>query len=232
MNDANKNKRLSVVKMAGNALLLQIICLFVAFLGIISKDSASIQQFWLLSRYCLIIGAICYFCMICFGLFLRRAFFVHLFCSMSVFLWITPLMLAGFELSGKNIPLLFLIAFLCLINIIVSYKSTLSKVVSKDIPVEKSGRLDVKNGTWDLDKKMIIDESSSVSESIVKILIPLGAVLGTFLYRNFPGQENLLATLYNFVIAVAISGLIGIHIAISRYILLVEKKYNKHIQVF
>jgi hypothetical protein len=105
---------------------------------------------------------------------------------------------------------------------VVSYQSTLNKVDSKDMPAVKSGRLDIKNGMWDLEKPLFVDESKSASVGIVKMLIPMGAVLGTFLNRNFPGQENILTTFY-FVVVVAISNIIGIHFAASRYILLVEK---------
>jgi hypothetical protein len=109
MNDTNK--RLSVIKMTGYALLLQVVFFLAAFLGVIRKDFMSIQHFWLIARYCLIIGVICYVIMICTGMILRRAFFVHLYFSASVPFWIIPLMLTGFELSARNTTLLYSIVF-------------------------------------------------------------------------------------------------------------------------
>lgn len=140
-------------------------------------------------------------------------------------------MMAGFELSAKSTTLLSVIMLLFLVNVMVSYVSTFNKVASKDMPTIKSGRLDVKNGTWDLGKHMIVDETRNASESTVKALIPLGAVLGTLLYRNFPGQEVELGAIYNFFLAVLMGNVMGTHIAACRHILMIEKKYDKQIQV-
>lgn len=231
MNTSNKNKGFSAIKMAGSGSLMQIILFLIAFGSIVNKNTISVEKFWSVSRYYLLIGVTCSVCIIYFGAIYRRAFFVHLFFSISTLSWVMPLLLAGFELSLKNIVLLFVIVILCFINVIASYKLTLNQLTSEDIPAAKSGRLDINRGLWDLDKHLVVDESRSTSESVAKILIPFGTILGTFLFRNFPSQITLIATLLNFVIATTIISGVGIHIAISRYISLIEKKRQQFIQI-
>lgn len=63
------------MKMVGNAFLFQVIFFLIALGSLASKDSATTQYFWLIGRYCLITSAICYLCMIYFGLVVHRAFF-------------------------------------------------------------------------------------------------------------------------------------------------------------
>ncbi len=231
MNRWSKNKHLSIIKMIGNSLTMQIVLFFVAFVSIVDKDVISIKQFWLVGKYCLITGVLCYICIFYFGIVLRRAFLVHALLSVSVISWVLPLLHAGYGLSSKNQMLLFVIALLCFLDIVVTYMSTISKLTSKDIPAVRSGRLDVENGSWDLDKHLIFDESREMIESVAKTVIPFGTILGTLLFRNFYDQALTIAILFDFLIATVIIGGMGIHIAASKYIILIEDKYKKHIRV-
>ncbi len=231
MNSRKKNKNISIIKMISIGMFMQGILFLIAFGSVIANDAANAQRFWIVSKYFLMLGVICYVCMLCFGVFFRRALSIHLIFSFSIFLWIAPVLLAGFELSLKNKTLLLIVLILSFINVVMSYRSTLKKLISKDMPSVKSGRLNIEQGLWDLDKHLIHDESRRSSESLVKILIPFGVVFGTFLFRNFPSQDMLIAVLFNFVLVASISSGIGVHIAASKHIMLIEKKYKKYIQV-
>lgn len=228
----NNFKINSISRMTIDYLFMQLFLYTSAFsMVFINEKIVDIKHFWEVSKYFPLSGFV--FCVITFlvGIFFRQARIVHIIFPITVSLAIAPLLLAIYELNEKKYNKFFIVIILCLVNIVLSYRSTLSNLFSNNTPAIKSGRLNIENSLWDLNKHLIIDKNRDVYKTISNILIPLGTITGSFLSRNFQGYSAIMAIGFGFFFSIVISGTIGIHIAASKYIAFIEKKYGKHINI-
>jgi hypothetical protein len=231
MQQKSKGPNLEVVKMAGFGLFLGLIFSALAFAGATMNESIDKIPLYSAGRYYLIISLLLCVAILISGLIFRRALFIHLFFSALTSSSLIMPLIANYELSLKSESLAFLTIALCVVQSTIVYRSNITALTSKNTPAVKSGRLDIKSHFWDLKKHMIQDKSDDFQVSIAKAIIPLGGALGTFVFRSFPDKTSLFIIIANCIWISVISSVIGIHLATSRYINLIEKKYKSNLLV-
>lgn len=224
--DAISNKNLPIFKMAGILLLLYFIIFTVSCLVALNDKRGEITTIGVISLVTNIIFSIL---IVLIGLIIRRAFYIHLIFVCAGFNLLIPLIdaVSNFR-SDANFVSLFIL-FLAM-NIIYSYRSTTRRIYQPDNPIEKFGRLDREQAYWNLEKHFFGDEHNARAPW-VSVILSIGPILGTFLYRGFPNEINLIGTILCSFIACILAQVPGIHLAVLSYLVYTEKLIEKPIQV-
>ena len=230
MNQNNTTKRnMKIIKTAGTALAGQVLFYLIALIGVINIKVTS--SFWVLIKAGFLIGLFLIFALLVFGFFLRKALFIHLVFVAIPITWVVALFAAGYEHGAHSVLSLSFIGTMCLMNVYISYTTTLQTLKKKDKPAVQSGRLDLSTGFWDLEKHLYNEENKSTKESLARLLLPLGSILGVLLYRNFPDQSSLVSIILSFTLATILVSGSGIHLATAVYVWSIQKTLKIDIYV-
>jgi hypothetical protein len=182
----DKNRQIKpVLKFAGSALALQLIFTLLGILVVINTKGF-IWPWWpgILG---MVFASIVAFSIVISGIFLRRAYYLHISNSFMALAWVIPLLASGFEIASSNLIQIGIVLFFCVLNCIFYFRYTTKKLVD----MKKVQMLDMKQARWNLSETLISKADKARSESLAKILIPLGPLLGTTLYRNFSDQNTI-----------------------------------------
>jgi hypothetical protein len=133
---------------------------------------------------------------------------------------------ASYVLAATNPVQIGTIFIFSVLNCIFYYRSTSSKLRN----TENVQLLDARNGYWDLSKSFVSEDEKNKGESLAKVLIPLGGSIGAILSKSTVDQ-NMINSALIFFLSIICFSFPGLQLAIAKFLIQYEKKFNKRIVV-
>jgi hypothetical protein len=223
MTNSNAQTRL-VLTRAGAVVGVQAILTGVAILSMLDKDVFG-WPWWPA-----IIGALIAFAIavtiIVSGLFVHRALYLYVFSSLAPMGWIMVLLAPSFAETGTSAFQFSLDLFFFLgVTIVVYFHLTTNELAQiKVVPM-----LNQAHGRWDLSKSYERPEHKARMESLKRVLLPLGPLIGILLYQT--GDPAGIADAILPFLACLLGSVTGINMAIAAYLLHTERMTGKNIRV-
>jgi hypothetical protein len=228
MSKLSRNPKNPILKLAGVAISMQAMVFGLTLLSL--ANAGELEWPWREGIASFVLGALLSAFMLLVGVITRTARHIHLIYGVMPVLWIIPLLSAGYVLSSRSPWLLSLIVILIAANIFLSHQATLNRLLAADRPAVRSGRLDLAHGIWHFDRPLYAENGDGARASLARLLIPLGSILGTLLYRNFPDELSQISTLMSYAFASMLVVISGVQFAIVSYLHGIEKSQARPIR--